>query len=768
MLGRPVLVFFTACICQFAQQVPALVPVSGKVLDAKKAPIAGATVSLKRGGSATRVVESDSNGLFAFPAVPAANYQLEILKSGFEIYLQPRLEVKAGLGPLEIDLAVETLVSSVTVESTLGRSTASRMDVPAADLPVSQNTVSAELIHRQGATDLVTALRSVSGMNAYTLYGPYEYYSFRGFNTENTVLVDGIRLEGNRINSQINNVEQVDVLKGPSSVLYGNDSVSGVINLVRKKPSAQKNYDYTLSGGRFRNIRLMGGATGRMFGKDSLLYRVDSAFQELGAFRDASSRRWNLTPAFTWLPSARHRFHTMVTYNRDRFKTDAGIPAAALDVPGARLDRRFNPPDDFEKSDDAQFQGQYNFILNDNLEFRNTFQYRYNEDQYWTAEFLTFRAPTTIQRGYLYFKHHRRPLINQSDATGRAKILGMQHRFNVGYEYQRYNNTTDRSANPTVASIDLLNPVETVGARNQFPITRFDNFTNQFNALYWQDQITVLPRLKVNIGGRTDFFERFSRNDPVVNGTPTLGTPFTRKITAFTYRAGAVFDATKWWSIYGNRATSFRPVTTVPIGGRQLNPETGEQWEIGQRFYLLQRRLTVTTALFDIKRKNVTYAIPTAPGDFTQAGQQSSRGVELDAEGVIGKGITALLNYGYADAQFDDFLQGTRQLAGLRPNFVARHTGSLWVTKAFDNGFGFSLGGRYRGNLFSDRLNSIRLGGFTTWDANLFYRRNKIEYSVNFMNILNKRRYFLSAINDNQLYPGAPINVFGTIRWRFR
>src|SRR5687767_5963090 len=123
-----------------------------------------------------------------------------------------------------------------------------------------------------------TLFRSVPGVYAFTNYGVYEGYTFRGFldlfPSLANQLVDGVRHEGNRINSQLTSIERVEVLKGPSSALYGGGAIGATVNLIRKKPSAQPAYDFSAAAGSWTLGRGTFGATGRL-GSDSVLYRLD-------------------------------------------------------------------------------------------------------------------------------------------------------------------------------------------------------------------------------------------------------------------------------------------------------------------------------------------------------------------------------------------------------------------------------------------------------------------------------------------------------------
>src|SRR4029453_13147671 len=125
------------------------------------------------------------------------------------------------------------------------------------------DTVSSDLIEAQATNDLVSALKNVPGVNAFTTYGVYEYYAFRGF-LDSVQLVDGVRNEGNRINTQLTNVERVEVLKGPSSALYGGGALGATVNLIRKKPSATPTYEFVASAGNWGTWRGAAGAGGRL------------------------------------------------------------------------------------------------------------------------------------------------------------------------------------------------------------------------------------------------------------------------------------------------------------------------------------------------------------------------------------------------------------------------------------------------------------------------------------------------------------------------
>jgi iron complex outermembrane receptor protein len=236
-------------------------------MDSQSLGIAQATVVLETGqGAVLRKSVSDSAGRYQFSGLEAGSYKLRFSASGFETYTEGPLTLNAGQ-KLAFDslLKPANMTENVTVVADNDRLVASRTEIPLRELPVTVQTVGSELIAQQGVTDLVKALYNIPNTNSFVLYGMYEYYVFRGFGFDNivgsSVLLDGLRLEGNRLNSQLNSIQTVEVLKGPGSMLYGTEATGGTVNLVRKKPVSTPNYEGVFRGGRFGRVGAEFGAT---------------------------------------------------------------------------------------------------------------------------------------------------------------------------------------------------------------------------------------------------------------------------------------------------------------------------------------------------------------------------------------------------------------------------------------------------------------------------------------------------------------------------
>jgi len=308
-----------AATLSFGQQLS----ISGIVRDASGL-VPDATVTLRAGGAQPRTANTDSMGQYKFDGLPPTYYELSFAKSGFETVTR-NLALGSDAATLDVVLAVGRVTTDLTVTDVGGKATASRLDIPDIDLPVQVSSIPRQLLDEQGVNDMATALRNGSGIQAQRFYGVYEQFTIRGFNASDVLLVDGMRTEAvlNRFATQLNNVESIEVLKGPSSVLYGGDAVSGVINIIRKKPQGQRAYDILYKGGRFNSHQVAGGATGPIFGSNSWLYRANVSQDYTDGWRGAGANRFNASPSLTWLMSERSRVTVHQSFTRDNYKAMA-------------------------------------------------------------------------------------------------------------------------------------------------------------------------------------------------------------------------------------------------------------------------------------------------------------------------------------------------------------------------------------------------------------------------------------------------------------
>ena len=762
--------------------------IQGRVSDTQQLAIAHAGVELKnaQGNTLQRVV-ADGTGHYALTGVSAGSYTITISSGGFETNQQMVTVTSGQTAILDAILKPSAVVESVTVVAENDRSIATKTEIPANEVPVTVQTVDLETIQRQAAPDLVAVVNNTPGSYALTQYGVYNYFFFRGFaltkDPGSAVLLNGLRLEGNRINTQINSIESVEIVKGPSSMLYGTEALGGMISIVQKKPLSTPVYEMAFTAGRWGMRGAELGVTGPM-GTGNLLGRLDVAYTHSDGFRQAGYDQFNATPAVYWRISPGDQLNVHVTYNEDRYDLDAGVPlvpdASTADfplryttIPNVPLDTRYNAPGNFQKAVDPVFQANYTHSISEMVRFRQAFQYQYRSDEYWQSEGLTvyFTDPTSVVRENLYFNHFDNSIVTQSDLLADFDAL-VRHQVLAGYEYDRLSHRTRRSAAATGASnpnIDLFNPVETATVINSFPASRYDVSRNQTSALYFQDYMRLHPRVQLLVSGRYDAYDRRTQR-----GTAA---PIEFDQNPFTYRVALNAQVAPPLSLYTSYGTSFTAQTGLSTDGEPLDPETGWQYEAGARLNLLGNRVTVDASGYRMVRENVV--ITRGPNSFDQGGRQTSSGFELEIRGRASQRLSVFANYGFTQARLVDFVASDFDInfdeffidvTGNAPPHVPRHTARVWGTYEFPKGFGASAGVHHVARRAADQFNYFFMDGYTIVDAAVYYRRSNMEYQVNFKNIGNRKNYFVSSIiwNGNQLYPGPPIDVSATIRFRFQ
>ncbi len=787
--------WFACLVLLFAAAAPAAAQSGSivvRVTDADRAVVVGAPVVLAPAAGESRSDVTRNDGTVEFEGIAPGEYRVEVAAPGFSLFTQT-VALTDGSRTVDAALVIAPFQEDVTVQAVATVSTIGRINVPLRDQPLTVSTLTSEYLQSRAINDMVTALQHVASVAAYTQYGVYQSFSFRGF-ADSVQMVDGIRNEGNRVTTQLANVDRLEVLKGPSSVLYGGDAIGAAVNIVLKKPQAEPAYDFSTTAGRWGTYRGAVGAGGRVAGSDRLFYRLDVGGEMADNFRHDAAKRLNVTPSVAWRISNSGRLDVRHMFDRNRVSGDSGIPLVPLTagfvpdpersaigdpiaravsgdgsdfIPRVPRDFRYNTPQDFGRATDHNLRVSYSQPLGRNLAFRNTTGYRRFDDEYWIAEFLDVTPPSRVNRGFLYFRHARDPWLNQAELTGHSSA-GVPQDFLVGWDYQGYDSVTDRkaAANFNTAPMDLYNPVETHVARDvdSFPVTRRDYAEHQTNGLFFQDTVTVLPQLKLVAGGRYDAVRRRNHNNPVLNGTESDGPLVRGESNKFTYRAGAVYQPTSSVDLYVQNSTAFKPNFSIQADGTPLEPEHGELVEFGQRVRMMGNRLELASAVFHVEKRNVARSI--GGGMFDQIGKIRSRGFEVELHGRLTSALGMDLGYGFTDATFLDYFtnQGAN-LSGKTPRRAPDHTVTMSSTYDWANGLTVAGGARIVSGQFINDTNTVGFNGYTVLDAGISYRRGPLQYGLNLTN-LTDREYFTSSLGNRQLYPGQPFNVLATIRLR--
>ncbi|KAM3111553.1 TonB-dependent siderophore receptor [Phormidesmis sp. 146-33] len=347
----------------------------------------------------------------------------------------------------------------------------------------------------------------------------------------------------------------------------------------------------------------------------------------------------------------------------------------------------------------------------------------------------------------------------QTELVGRFKTGSIVHQPLLGVELRRnaWTYSSFDVADPIL--LDIFNPNYDV----EFPAIPDEktfSYTTRRDTLgiYLQDQITLAENLKLLVGGR---FDAFRRKDD-------FGTPEEESLTAFSPRAGIVYQPIKPISLYASYARSFQPDRFLgrSATSEPFKPTEGTQYEIGIKADI-SNRLSATLAAFQITKTNVLTPDPNDPDSSIQVGEQKSKGIELDISGEISPGWNIIASYAYTDAITSE---DNNIPVGNRLINVPRHAASLWTSYELQSGnlkgLGFGLGLYYVGDRNADLENTSILPSYFRTDSAIYYKRDNWRIALNFRNLFNKTYYETSQGRDI-IYPGAPFTVIGSFSIQF-
>jgi iron complex outermembrane recepter protein len=658
-------------------------------------------------------------------------------------------------------------------------STATRTDTPIQDTPASIQVVPQQVIQDQQVTRLEEALRNVSGV---TFIGNDDgrgaSFRLRGFGpggsegSGTTLLRDGLRIYGNQGLPEVANLEQIEVLKGPASILYGEVEPGGVINLVSKKPLDKPFYSAELQVGSYSLVRPRLDFSGPLTDDGKLLYRLNALYQFNDSFRDydTESNRFAIAPTLTWKISDRTQLSASVEYTHDQRPADFGLTAFGNRVVNVPRSRITNNPDDTIENNYLSVGYSFEHQFDDQWTLRNAFRYfssRYN----YSPLALPFTIDDTTGQLTRFFADQESKTQTyslQTTGIGKFKTGSIKHTLVVGLDLSKTEARNRTNFGETPDIIDIFNP--TYGPEPDpatLPVLFDSEDTTLRLGVYAQDQIELRDNLFILAGIRYDTVDQTVINQPT-NFEP--GSRNTQNPDAFTPRFGIVYKPISQVSLYSSYSQSFVPNTGINATGDLLKPERGQGYEVGIKAELLKGKLFTTLAYFDITKRNVAVADPINFGASIATGKQRSQGVELDVSGEILPGWNVIGAWTYTDAEITK--DTDLALVGSKLPNTPEHAASLWTTyelqKGDLKGLGFGLGFNFVGSRQGDLPNSFTADSYFVTNAALFYRRDNWRLGLNFKNLFDVNYIeSVGSFRTRGTYPGEPFTVLGSLTIEF-
>lgn len=770
------LLSFALLLCSIASFGAAPGRVTGSILSEKGDAIAGISVRLE--GTSYAAV-TDTDGRFNIKNVHAGSYTLVATGVGHEAKKE-NIVLKEGQA-LELNYRLNTATNELSevVISTARRQAYSginKIDVPLRDMPITTSTVSVKTIEQRGIDDLGEAMKNTTGVRANNTYGGFQHFTIRGFSNF-VLLIDGVRDERHNIstsapNTNLANVESIEVLKGPASVLFGHSALGGIINIVRKRPTAGFKADFSASYGTFNTRRIRAGAGGAI--SDKVRYRVDFGMSDTDGYRHSGSNTNNGYLALEYTPTDKDQFYLTIGANKDIYDTDAGIPMleGSKVASGMNVNTRYNDPQDFLKHTRYDFQLKYTRQLASNLKLSNQLSYYDDNINYFSTEELSFNpGMDSLQRSYpFYFNHLTKPWQNQLELTWDFNTASIEHKLLAGYSVSILDRKTyngDVFGPALNATIAIKNPVLNQGYLTHNDLNYRATMEN-VHGIYVQDFIRFSDKLKGLAGLRYDIFNGTYYTDKVDDNRNVTEHSAESAISksALTYRLGLVYQPIERLSVYGSYSTYFKPSRRVAANGETFDPETGYQGEVGSRFEL-SGKWAANLSFYYMRKNNQLEALP--GGVYKRVGSAESKGFEVEVNGNLLPGLDVTAGYTFSNAKILPFSSGeTNAVAGKTVAFAPKNLMNAWINYEVQNGaakgLSLSAGANYMDETFTNSSNSYALPAYTVFDVALGYRVGRVGVRLNVNNLFNEK-YFANAIFANQFSPGATRNLLVTVRY---
>jgi iron complex outermembrane receptor protein len=646
-----------------------------------------------------------------------------------------------------------------------------KTSTPLRETPQSITVVTADRMTDQGATTVQESVRYAPGVYA-DAYGPDsrgEGIRIRG--QDPNIYLDGMRL----ISSSFFNewrpdpftLERVEVLRGPSSMIYGDTSTAGLLNLISKRPQAQSSNEIGVQFGSFERKQVQIDSTGKLTKDGEWLYRF------IGVFRDSNSQtdyvkddRILLAPSLTWRPTNNTTWTVLGTYQKDATgSSTAFLPREGTLFPGPNgfiPVRRFasDPAWDRYQTETGAITSLFEHSFSEALTIRQSTRYVHMDGIYRTAYPDVYSNPLN-------------PFVDPDPATRRSVF-----RYTYGAETAKDFLTSDSNAelkfatgpvtHKTLFGVDYRDFKQRGSSGLGYDTTPFDLYTPVYHpivpptlsadpdvrqrllGIYAQDQMR-LGRWLAIVGVRHDTLTNELQGSPDATVEATTG------------RVGLMYELPFGLTPYVTYAQSFNPVFGGSVCATICAPQRGEMVELGFK-YNVSPDVVINGAVYDTIEKNRLAADPNNPLISIQTGKVHIRGAELEVLAHVTPDLDLIGAYSYVDARVE-----SGDNAGKHVETVPMNQASLWAKYRLTLiGLpGVSVGGgvRYIGDSW-DGTDTLRTPDYTLFDAMIRYETGPWRFQVNASNLADKR-HVTTCLARGDCFYGIGRTVLGSATYKF-
>ncbi len=636
------------------------------------------------------------------------------------------------------------------------------------------NVISSELIEERSATTLRDVLRNVSGISMQAGEGGTpagDQLSIRGFSARTDIFVDNVRDFGGYTRDPFN-LEQVEVVKGPSSDYSGRGSTGGSINLVSKSPSLTDSTSVDLGVGTDEYTRVAIDTNKSLENIDGAAVRLNLLYhdQDIAGRDYVENNRWGIAPSIAFgLGSDTQATFSFFHMKQDNVP-DYGIPWVpssntlladyADSAPPVDYSNWYGLLDrDFEETSTSMATIQLDNKINEIARVSNVTRWGTTErDSMITAPRFESDDSTNIRRSDEKYRDQTDDIISNQTYLSLDINSGQnwEHKIVTGMEFslegeKRYTQELTGSDSP---STDLYDPDPTDEYLENYQRTGgYSDADSKTFALYLSDSVQVNDKWQLNGGVRWEEFN--------LEYTPDGSDTLERTDRMFSYRASLVYKPSREGSIYLGYGTSFNPTAealSISTSSRtpgiaDLDPEENRTVELGTKWEVFNRRMLATAALFRTEKTNARTEDPDDPNDLlVLEGEQLVQGLELGLAGNITDSIGVFAGYTYLETEITES-EDVTEIGNSLAN-SPEHTFNLWSTYQVNNKVRLGLGAQYVDERYSSTDNNRSAPDYWLWEASADYAySNDLSFRINIQNLTDEE--YIDYLAGGHFVPGT-------------
>ncbi|MDB5465089.1 MAG: TonB-dependent siderophore receptor [Phenylobacterium sp.] len=613
-----------------------------------------------------------------------------------------------------------------------------------------------DVLHWTSLQQVVRYTAGVTGEN----FGPdarYDWLTLRGFAP--VQYIDGLQApigSVTNVGTDLYGFQSVEILKGPSSGLYGSTPPGGIVNMTSRRPQQEASGELVAEVGNYDLKQIQGDGTGPL--SDTVSYRLTGLYRDSGSIIDfEKDRRGFLSSALKWDIDPTTSLTLLGYYQNDDLKNNSGgfLPPSGTVLPNPngtipRSRSLAEPGYNMFQRDQYGVGYEFRHAFSDNLSFEQNLKYFSSDTKTLSVYGAGLQTPNgSIVNRYNFPFNEKVTSFNVDNRVQADLATGdFKHTLLVGLDYRRYVDTSEFGF-AVAPPIDVFHPV--YGAPVTVPtLYPYANMVQTQTGLYVQDQVRRGGFI-LTLGARQDWV----RTDDKAGGT-------TADDSQLSYRIGANYVFANGVAPYVSYAKSFQPTTGVAFNGATFAPTQGEQWEAGIKVEPAGLppgvKTLVTLAAYDLVQRNVLTPDPdpTHPFASVQTGEVQVKGVELEGVARIRERLSLNASYSYTDSEVT---KSNGPDLGMQLPMVPHHKVSAFADYTFQDGllagFGVGLGARYLSSSYGDAANLWQASSVILWDAVAHYNFKAWKLTLSGSNIFDKTYVAACESGSNCFYGTA-------------